>query len=332
MSTKKDQNKILEVQNLQTYFDTKAGLVKSVDGVNLSISKGEILGVVGESGSGKSVTGFSIMGLIDKPGKIKGGKIIYYGDEANGVDLVSSGKPYLRSLRGAKIAMIFQDPMMSLNPVLRIDTQMIEAITSHVKVSRKEALERARQALVKVGISSPDERLKSYPHQFSGGMRQRVAIATALLNEPDIIIADEPTTALDVTVQAQILYEVKKLCRESGTALIWVTHDLALVSGLADRVAVMYAGRIVETGSIKDIVNTPRHPYTVGLMKSVPSNNKRGEPLFQIPGMAPSLANLPQGCSFRPRCQYATEECWQIPEEKKLNKHHLVSCFNPEEA
>jgi peptide/nickel transport system ATP-binding protein len=249
---------------------------------------------------------------------------------------VKASPERMRQLRGNRIAMIFQDPSTSLNPVLRIDTQMTEALHSHHPMSAADARRRAYEALVQVGIPSPEERLSSYPHQFSGGMRQRVSIATAILNKPDLIIADEPTTALDVTVQAQILYEVRKLCKESGTALIWVTHDLSLVSGLADKIAVMYAGRIVEAGPVKEIISAPRHPYTIGLMKSVPSNNPRGQALYQIPGMAPSAENLPEGCAFRPRCTAASGTCHQVPESVNLSEdgtsEHLIRCFNPEKA
>ncbi|MFN6998553.1 MAG: ABC transporter ATP-binding protein, partial [Elioraea tepidiphila] len=221
----------IEVRNLRTHFFTKAGVVKAVDDVSFSVGKGRILGLVGESGSGKSVTGFSIMGLVDPPGRVAGGEILFQGR-----DLAKLSEEEMRKIRGARIAMIFQDPMMTLNPVLRIDTQMIETVLAHDKVSEAEARKRARAALVQVGIPSPDERLKAYPHQFSGGMRQRVAIAIALLHKPELIIADEPTTALDVTIQGQILFEVQKLCRESGTSLIWITHDLSVVAGLADEI------------------------------------------------------------------------------------------------
>ncbi|MEM7568091.1 MAG: ABC transporter ATP-binding protein, partial [Pseudomonadota bacterium] len=225
-------------------------------------------------------------------------------------------------------AMIFQDPMMTLNPVLRVDTQMMEAVTAHERVSKKAARARARDALAAVGIPSPEERLDSYPHQFSGGMRQRVAIAIALLNGPDLIIADEPTTALDVTIQAQILFEVQKLAAETGTALVWITHDLAVVGGLADRLAVMYAGRIVETGTTDAVLDAPRHPYTVGLIGSVPSHNKRGQPLAQIPGMTPSMTNLPPGCAFAPRCPRATDVCRTMPDLAPVNGA-LARCHHP---
>jgi peptide/nickel transport system ATP-binding protein len=239
----------LEVANLRTHFFTKNGVVKAVDGVSFKVDKGEVLGLVGESGSGKTVTGFSIIGLVDPPGEVVDGEALFHGR-----DMVKLSDEKMRDLRGSKIAMIFQDPMMTLNPVLRIDTQMIEAVRAHRAVSREEAYQRARETLVAVGIASPDERLKAYPHQFSGGMRQRVAIAIALLNEPDLIIADEPTTALDVTIQAQILFEAQKLCRRTGTAMIWITHDLTVVAGLADRICVMYAGRDVEHGSVDQVM------------------------------------------------------------------------------
>jgi peptide/nickel transport system ATP-binding protein len=234
----------------------------------------------------------------------------------------------MRSIRGDRIAMIFQDPMMTLNPVLRIDTQMIEAVLAHRNVSREKARSMARDALVRVGIPSPDERLLSYPHQFSGGMRQRVAIAIALLNEPDLIICDEPTTALDVTIQAQILYEMQKLCRECGTALIWITHDLSVVAGLADKVCVMYAGRIIESGSVKDVLDHPMHPYTSGLIASAPSRNARGARLRQIPGATPSLLNLPSGCAFRERCSRATADCVHEPLLQATNGRQF-RCFHP---
>jgi peptide/nickel transport system ATP-binding protein len=314
----------LQVEGLRTHFLTKVGAVKAVDDVSFQIDRGEVLGLVGESGSGKSVTGFSVLGLVDPPGRIVGGRILFWGD-----DLVALPEAAWRELRGSKIAMIFQDPMMTLNPVLRIDTQMIEAVLAHDKVGREAARQRARDALGQVGISSPDERLRAYPHQFSGGMRQRVAIATALLNRPDLIIADEPTTALDVTIQAQILYEVQKLCRETGTALIWITHDLSVVAGLADRVCVMYAGRIVEEGGIDAVLDTPLHPYTKGLIGSVPSRNRRGVPLSQIPGMTPSLLNLPDGCAFRERCPRADEACHATPGITAPGAKRQVRCFHP---
>jgi peptide/nickel transport system ATP-binding protein len=318
-----DNTATLVVNNLQTQFATRAGLVKAVDQVSFSVKRGEIMGLVGESGSGKSMTGYSIMGLVDAPGKIVGGEILLQGN-----DLRALPAEAMRKIRGNRIAMIFQDPMMTLNPVLRIDTQMMEAVRAHQDVSRMVAREMSREALVRVGIPSPDERLQAYPHQFSGGMRQRVAIAIALLNRPDLIICDEPTTALDVTIQGQILYEMQKLCRESGTALIWITHDLSVVAGLADTVSVMYAGRIVESGTVQQVLEHPRHPYTYGLIASAPSRNPRGQPLQQIPGMTPSLLNLPDGCAFRTRCAHATAECQQTPQLREVEQR-MLRCFHP---
>ncbi|MEZ5844938.1 MAG: ABC transporter ATP-binding protein [Hyphomicrobiaceae bacterium] len=315
---------VLVVEDLATHFFTRAGTVKAVDGVSFRVGAGEIMGLVGESGSGKSITGFSILGLIDPPGRIVAGSVRFRGD-----DLVGLDEEALRRLRGNRIAMIFQDPMMTLNPVLRIDTQMVEAVQAHARVSRAEALERARLALDKVGIPAPERRLKAYPHELSGGMRQRVAIAIAFINKPDLIIADEPTTALDVTIQAQILYEAQKLCRETGTAMIWITHDLAVVSALADHIAVMYAGRIVEQGPAGDVIGRPLHPYTEGLIGSVPSHNRRGQPLVQIPGMTPSLLALPAGCAFNSRCRYADEACRAEPPFQRIEGAREVRCVRP---
>ena len=316
---------VLTVEGLRTHFFTKAGVVKAVDDVSFTVARGEVLGLVGESGSGKSMTGYSLMGLIDPPGRIVAGNIVL-----DGIDLRTLSPEGLRHMRGNRMAMIFQDPMMTLNPVLRIDVQMIEAILAHDDVSHAAARERARETLVKVGIPSPDERLEAYPHQFSGGMRQRVAIAIALLNRPDLIIADEPTTALDVTIQGQILYEMQKLTRDTGTALIWITHDLSVVAGLADRVCVMYAGRIVEQGTTEEVLGRPAHPYTQGLLDSVPSNNDRGHRLRQIPGMTPSLLDLPPGCPFRERCSYANDLCLEAPQMTAAGgASQTVRCFHP---
>ncbi len=289
---------VLAVDGLETSFFTRAGVVQAVDGATFIVERGEVLGLVGESGSGKTVTGFSILGLVDPPGRIVGGSIKFLGEE-----LVGASEQRLRELRGAKIAMIFQDPMMTLNPVLRIDTQMIEAITAHERVSQRAARARAREALLAVGIASPDERLAAYPHQFSGGMRQRVAIAIALLHRPALLIADEPTTALDVTIQSQILAEVQDLCARTGTALIWITHDLAVVAGLADRVAVMYAGRIVEEGPVDTVLARP--------------------------GMAPSPAELPPGCAFAPRCPRADAACAAAPPMTPHPGNRGARCWHP---
>ncbi|MGV8950083.1 MAG: ABC transporter ATP-binding protein [Cypionkella sp.] len=297
---------LLDVRGLRTWFETPKGTVKAVDGVDLTLQRGEILGLVGESGSGKSITGFSLLGLVDPPGKVVEGEIRFLGEDLRG----ASAKRQ-RALRGNRIAMIFQDPMMTLNPVLRIGTQMIETVQAHARVSRAEARARARDALGMVGIPFPEERIDAYPHEFSGGMRQRVAIAIALLHRPDLIIADEPTTALDVTIQSQILSEVQKLTRE-----------------LAHKVAVMYAGRIVERGSVDQVLDSPRHPYTRGLLDSLPMQNDRGTPLRQIPGNAPPPLNRPEGCPFRPRCAHATEACLSEPAESG-EAGRGWRCFHP---
>jgi len=314
---------VLDVEGLRMHFFTKAGVVRAVDDVSFRVERRGILGLVGESGSGKSMTGYSIMGLVDPPGRIVGGRILL-----NGRDLASLEPEAWRRLRGDRIAMIFQDPMMTLNPVLRIDTQMVEAVLAHHDVSRDSALARCREALAQVGIASPDERLRAYPHQFSGGMRQRVAIAIAIVNKPDLIIADEPTTALDVTIQGQILFEMQKLCRESGTALLWITHDLSVIAGLADHVCVMYAGRIVESGSVDEVLDRPRHPYTRGLIESVPSRNEPGRPLPQLAGMTPSLLALGASCAFRERCSRALEACAEAPVAEWSGERSL-RCRNP---
>ncbi len=318
---------LIEVQDLKTHFFTKRGVIRAVDGVSYSLKKGEILGVVGESGSGKSVTAFSIMGLVDPPGRVVSGSVHY-----KGRDILNITRHERRKLRGSGIAMVFQNPLMTLNPVLRIDTQMVEAIRAHRAVGKKEALQECLTALEKVGIPSPDKRLLSYPHQLSGGMRQRVAIAIALLNRPDLIIADEPTTALDVTIQAQILYEMKKLCRQEETSLIWITHDLTVVAGLAHRVCVMYAGKVVEIGPVNTVLDMPGHPYTVGLIGSVPSRNRKGQALQQIPGMTPSLLDLQQGCAFKDRCSKGGPECLLAPPMRETGRGHWVRCHHPADA
>ncbi|WP_010139020.1 ABC transporter ATP-binding protein [Oceanicola sp. S124] len=314
---------LLEVRGLRTWFETPKGTVKAVDGVDLTLERGEILGLVGESGSGKSITGFSLLGLVDPPGRVVEGDIRFLGE-----DLRSASPRRLRDLRGNRIAMIFQDPMMTLNPVLRIGTQMIETVRAHAKVSKAEARAKARDALCQVGIPHPDERIDAYPHEFSGGMRQRVAIAIALLHKPDLIIADEPTTALDVTIQSQILSEVQTLTREMGMGLIWISHDLGVVGQLANKVAVMYAGRIVERGTVDEVLDTPRHPYTRGLIDSLPMENDRGQPLRQIPGNAPPPLGRPEGCPFRPRCARATEACLSEPAETEAQGRGW-RCFHP---
>ncbi len=299
---------LLEVRDLVTQFDTRAGVVKAVDGVSFSLNAGEIVGLVGESGSGKSVTGFSILGLVDPPGRIVSGSIRLEGQELIGLE-----PSKLRSLRGRKMAMVFQDPTATLNPLLTIGTQMRLALTAHERLSTASASARCIGVLEQVGIPDAARRLEAYPHQFSGGMRQRVAIAIALLSHPALIVCDEPTTALDVSIQAQILTEMKTLTADLGTALIWISHDLATVSSLASRLLVMYAGRIIEEGPTAAVLRTPRHPYTQGLLNSLPSIAEPGAALKQIPGTMPSLSRLPEGCAFAPRCGYADAVCGFAP-------------------
>ncbi|RDI62045.1 ABC transporter ATP-binding protein [Microvirga subterranea] len=318
---------VLRVKDLRTQFHTRAGILKAVDGVSFEVGRGRILGLVGESGSGKSVTGYSILGLIEAPGEVAGGQVLL-----NGQDLTKLKGEAIRRVRGAQVAMVFQDPMMTLNPVLKIGTQMIAAVRAHDRVSRKVAWTRARDALAKVGIPSPEERLDAYPHQLSGGMRQRVAIAIALLHNPAVIIADEPTTALDVSIQGQILAEVRRLADETGTAFVWVTHDLAVVSSLADDICVMYAGRVVETGAAADVIAAPRHPYTAGLLASVPAEHEPGTRLPQVPGSTPSLANLPPGCAFAPRCFRAGPACTTTPPVQDFGDGRTALCHYPIET
>jgi peptide/nickel transport system ATP-binding protein len=315
---------VLEVRDLAVEFGRGHAGLRAVDDVSLTLAAGEILGLVGESGSGKSVTGLAILGLIDRPGRVVAGSIKLEGEELLGLP-----DKELRRVRGKRLSMIFQDPMTTLNPVLPIDTQMTEAICAHERVSMRAARSRAVDMLSRVGIASARARLDSYPHQFSGGMRQRVAIATSLLNAPTVLVADEPTTALDVTIQAQILAEVQTLCTEMGTAIIWITHDLSVVAGLADRVAVMYAGRIVEDGSVADVLERPLHPYTAGLIASIPGRNHRGRPLAQIAGTAPSIAMRPQGCAFAPRCEHADETCRTRPPPKSGHIQRGWRCHHP---
>ena len=315
---------LLSIRGLRTEFPTPDGPLAAVNDVDLEVARGDVLGIVGESGSGKTVLGLSIMGLVDRPGCVTAGTIAF-----DGTDVTNLSETQWQGLRGNRIAMIFQDPTTSLNPVQRIGTQMIEAIQAHRDIASGTARQIVREAMVRVGINSPDERLAAYPHQFSGGMRQRVVIAIALLNEPDLIIADEPTTALDVTVQSQILRDMRRLCRDSGSALIWITHDLGVVAQIAQRVAVMYAGRIVEQGATVQMLKSPSHPYTAGLMGSMPANSPRGQRLKSIPGGLPQLSSLPKGCSFAPRCEHATQACEVLPDLSFTSPDRAVRCVFP---
>lgn len=300
---------VLSVEDLSTHFLTRAGVIKAVDGVSFELAKGEIMGLVGESGSGKTVTGFSLLGLVDAPGRIVEGSI-----KLNGTELTTLSQRDLRTRRGREISMIFQDPIATLNPMLTIGQQMKLAVDAHERLSRRAAKARAAELLTQVGIPSASARLRAYPHEFSGGMRQRVAIAIALLHRPAVIVADEPTTALDVSIQAQILFQMRDLAAETGTAMIWISHDLAVVSSLASKLAVMYAGRIVEQGPTATLLRDPRHPYTAGLIASLPGTAKPGMPLTQIPGTTPSLLSLSPGCPFAPRCNRATVSCDAAPQ------------------
>ena len=315
---------VLDVEGLQVCFPSAAGWLPAVDDVSFSIAKGQTLGLVGESGSGKTMTGYAMLRLVPRPGRIRATRI-----RLAGRDLMGLSEAEMRGVRGDRVAIVMQDPMACLNDVLRIGTQMVEAVQSHRKVPRSVARTMARDALGRVGIPSPEERLDAYPHELSGGMRQRVAIATALLNKPDLIVADEPTTALDVTIQAQILSEVQRACLEDGTALLWITHDLSVVAGLADRIAVMYAGRIVEDGPADQVMRAPLHPYADGLISSVPARSTPGQPLRQIPGGMPSLGEMPAGCTFRPRCVRAEADCAAVPALIERHPGHRVRCFHP---
>jgi oligopeptide/dipeptide ABC transporter ATP-binding protein len=298
---------LLDVRGLRTYFHVMDGTVKAVDGVDFSIPRGGTVGLVGESGCGKSVTAHSIMRLIDMPpGEIAGGEVLF-----NGVDLLKLPSNKMRQVRGGEIAMIFQEPMTSLNPVFTIGNQIAEAILLHNKVNKKEAWDRAIDSLKLVGVSAPERRVKQYPHELSGGMRQRAMIAMALSCNPKLLIADEPTTALDVTIQAQILELIKELQVRTGTALLLITHDLAVVAETVQTIAVMYAGRIVETGTVDQVLLRPQHPYTQGLLSSIPGVKKRGEALSVIKGIVPNPFRMPPGCKFQPRCPFAWEKCAQ---------------------
>ncbi len=321
--------RLLEVNNLTTHFFTSDGVVKAVDGINYHLDEGEILGIVGESGCGKSVSALSLMRLVaDPPGKIVDGEVTF-----EGKDLLQLGDAEMRSIRGNRMAMVFQEPMTSLNPVLTIGRQVTETLELHQNMTKSQARERAVELIRMVGISDAGSRLTDYPHQFSGGMRQRVMIAMALSCNPKLIIADEPTTALDVTIQAQILELMRELAQQFGTALIIITHNLGVVARYAHRVVVMYAGKIIETGTAAEIYRNPRHPYTLGLLKSVPRLDEAVKAsLDPIEGLPPDLIDLPVGCSFQPRCPYAFDRCTQeTPYLMEHSEAHTTACWRHEE-
>ena len=323
-----DTMPLLQVKNLRTYFHTRNGVVRAVDDVSFEIEKGETLGIVGESGSGKSVTCYSMLGLIPQPpGRIESGEALF-----DKTDLLKCNPAELNQIRGKRIAMIFQDPMTSLNPYMRIEDQLIEPLLIHERMDHRRAVELGIQALRDVGIQDAESRIKSYPHEFSGGMRQRVMIAMALITKPDLLIADEPTTALDVTVQAQIIELVKRMQAERGMAVIWVSHDLGVVAGLCQRVNVMYAGRIVESGPTDRIFRAPRHPYNRALQKSIPALQPKGAELYTIVGMPPDLSKPVAGCAFVPRCEFAQDICRATVELKTGDSGHATACVRVQNA
>ena len=314
---------LLNVTDLKTYFRTMDGVVKAVDGVDFSLKPGQTLGIVGESGCGKSVTSLSVMRLIDPPGWIAGGQMLF-----RGTDLAKLSEKEMRRIRGDEISMIFQEPMTSLNPVFTVGNQVMEAIIEHRKVSKREALAQTVELFRMVGIPSPERRVKDYPHNMSGGMRQRVMIAMALALQPDLLIADEPTTALDVTIQAQILELIKDLRVRVNTAVMLITHDIGVVAEMADNVVVMYTGKVVEHGTVMQVLKTPKHPYTVGLLNSIPSLGQKGTRLNVIPGTVPSPLNLPRGCPFAPRCPHVMAICREeLPPLKTLDDGSAARCW-----
>ena len=326
-----DQNgTILSVSGLKTYFHTEDGVVKAVDGITFELKKGETLGIVGESGSGKSVANLSIMRLIQEPpGEIVAGEIIF-----DGIDVRALPIDDVRKIRGRRIAMIFQDPMTSLNPFLKISKQLMEVTQLHLGHSKQQAREHAIKMLKLVGISDAEDRIDGYPHEFSGGMRQRVMIAMALSCDPELLIADEPTTALDVTIQAQILELIKDLKSRMGTSVILITHDLGVVAGMTEKIIVMYAGKVFEQAPTKELFSTPANPYTKGLLKSVPDPaHEQGNPLYQIPGLPPDVAHLPPGCPFAPRCDRAKDICRnEFPPFVQINEGHHSLCHFADEV
>ena len=314
---------LLQVKNLCTSFNVDAGEVRAVNGISFNLDKGKVLGIVGESGSGKSVTAYSIMRILVEPGKIVGGEILF-----NGEDIVKYSKKQMREFRGKRVSIIFQDPMTSLNPTFTIGNQLREAILLHTDRNRAEANARALEMLQLVGVNEPEKRLKQYPHELSGGMRQRVMIAMALACEPDILIADEPTTALDVTIQAQILELMKDLQKKMGMAIIMITHDLGVIADMCDEIIVMYAGRVCERGTVDEIFYNPRHEYTKGLLRSIPTLNGGHDKLIPIAGSPVDLTNLPAGCAFASRCDHCMKICLtDQPEEVRVNDSHIASCW-----
>ncbi len=330
MNENQTKKAMLSIEDLRVHFHTEEGTVRAVDGITLHVNEGECLGIVGESGSGKSVTQIAVMGLIPKPpGKIESGKILFQDS-----DLLTKSKKELRAIRGNDISMIWQDPMSSLNPFLKVSRQLIEPLETHQNMSRSEARETAIKMLEKVGIPDSRTRFDQYPHQFSGGMRQRVMIAMALLCQPKLLIADEPTTALDVTIQAQILELIKDLRTDLGTSVIIITHDLGVVAGMADRITVMYAGRIMEEAASVDLFDRPSHPYAVGLLKSVPRLDRgRTERLIPIEGRTPDTSKPIPGCPFAPRCVWAEDKCHKVfPEEQVFEDGHRVHCWRAKEV
>jgi oligopeptide transport system ATP-binding protein len=314
---------ILEIKNLHTSFPTDSGEVRAVNGINFRLDKGKVLGIVGESGSGKSVTAYSILRILDNPGRITEGEVLFHGE-----NVVDYDKEKLRAFRGAKVSIIFQDPMTSLNPVYTVENQLVEAIRLHTSRNPEQARERALEMLQLVGVNEPNKRLKQYPHQLSGGMRQRVMIAMALACEPDILIADEPTTALDVTIQAQILELMLELKNKLGMSIIMITHDLGVIAEMCDEIIVMYAGRVCERGTAEEIFYNPRHEYTKGLLHSIPKITVGKEKLTPIAGSPIDLLNMPKGCAFVSRCDKAMKVCLDNPpEEVRINADHIASCW-----
>ena len=313
---------VLSVSDLKVEFATRRGVLKALDGVSFEIGRGEVLGVVGESGAGKSLTGAAVIGLIDPPGRISGGEIRLDGER---IDTLPENR--MRAIRGRRIGMVFQDPLTSLNPLYRVGDQIAQTILAHLPVSRAEARRRSIDLLKEVGIPAAERRADSYPHEFSGGMRQRVVLALALCAEPDLVIADEPTTALDVSVQAQVITLIRKLCVDRGTAVMLITHDMGVIAETADRVAVMYAGRVAEIGPVRTLIKAPLHPYARGLMAAIPTLEGGHDRLAQIPGSMPRLQDIPKGCAFRPRCQDSFAHCHVERPEPVLHEDHHVACF-----